>query len=245
MSPLRRETFGELQCTVIQTGKTPTIPVILCHGYGAPGDDLVSLAQPLCDWLGDAADLILFVFPEAPLSPPELAMYGGRAWWPINMAKLLAASQTGRFEELHEVEPPGHDEATDKLVDCINAILKSIPDYKAMLLGGFSQGAMVTMNAALRSEIPAPAILAQFSGTVVCRPQWQHALETGRLKDTLIIQSHGRQDNVLPFTSAGVLHDMLVAAHVKTKWMPFDGPHTIPMDALSEIAVKLADLSTP
>ena len=60
--------------------------VILMHGYGAGGDDLVPLAQMM-----PVAPRVRFVFPAAPFTPPELAMFGGRAWWPIDIEALQVA----------------------------------------------------------------------------------------------------------------------------------------------------------
>lgn len=239
---LRHQTFASLNCIVIESGTRPTIPVILCHGYGAPGNDLVSLVEPLADWLEDSIERFSFVFPAAPLSPRDMAMYGGRAWWAINMAALLAASESGKFSELHDVEPPGIDKATIALVDCVDAVLREFRSPAEYVLGGFSKGAMVTMNSALRSTLPPPKLLVQFSGTVVCRPQWQVALASGRLANTFVIQSHGRYDTILPFQSAEVLRDLLIAANVDQDFIAFDGPHAIPMEPLMQLAVKLKKL---
>lgn len=245
---------------VVESGNAAAIPVILCHGYGAPGQDLVSLVEPLADWLEDSIEAFRFVFPAAPLAPREMASYGGRAWWAINMAQLLAASQTGTFSELHELEPPGIMEATAKLVDCVREVMAEaqlpgapghgddvlgddvLGDY---VLGGFSQGAMLTMNAALRSDLPSPRLLVQFSGTVVCLKQWQAALAEGRLTKTQVLQSHGRYDTILPFSSAERLSQLLRDAEVDQQFVAFDGPHSIPMEPLMQLAVKLKRIVTP
>ncbi len=240
---LRSRKYASLDTVVAQSGPTPSIPVILCHGYGADGNDLVSLSEPLTDWLEESSKRFQFVFPAAPLSPPELAMYGGRAWWEINMAKLLAASQSGSFEELHEIEPPGIEQATNLLAACVREVLKDLGTTGPYILGGFSQGAMVTMNAALRSDLPQPDVLVQFSGTVVCRSQWQAALSVGRLSKTSVLQSHGRQDTILPFSSAEVLRDLLKDAKVDHQFIAFNGPHTIPTDALMQLVVRLKQLA--
>jgi phospholipase/carboxylesterase len=173
-----------------------------------------------------------------------LAVYGGRAWWEINMTKLLAASQSGSFAELHDIEPPGIEKATAQLAACVDAVLSEMPAIDAFALGGFSQGAMVTMNAALRSDIRAPELLVQFSGTVVCRPEWKKSLASGRFAKTFVLQSHGRTDTILPFSSAEVLRDLLSSQKVKHQFIAFDGPHTIPMDAMMQFAVALKRLAT-
>ena len=64
--------------------------VVLCHGFGAPGDDLVPLAEVL-----SAPPRTRFFFPEAPLALP--APYGdARAWWMLDLLRLEASFAAGR-----------------------------------------------------------------------------------------------------------------------------------------------------
>ena len=70
------------------------------------------------------------------------------------------------------------------------------------LLGGFSQGSMVTTDVALRLS-ERPAALCVFSGTLVAQDEWQAlAQKRGPLP---VFQSHGCFDSVLPFTGAEAL----------------------------------------
>ena len=61
--------MGGLDCTVIdhQVGASgPDVGVILCHGYGAPGTDLVPLASVIAAAL--TADVrVRFLFPKPPI----------------------------------------------------------------------------------------------------------------------------------------------------------------------------------
>lgn len=235
----KTEKVGQLNCRVIQHGDQAKIAVILCHGYGAPGEDLVSLAEVFIDFLGDSAGDFRFIFPAAPLQPPEIAVYGGRAWWEINMAALFAANQASAFSQLHDKTPPGIDKATEMLVSTIEQTLADLGGTARYVLGGFSQGAMLTMNTTLVADVPAPELLVQFSGTLVCQSQWQTGLQSGRLLQTDVVQSHGRQDPILPFSSAQTLFELIETSSQSAKFLPFNGPHTIPMEALSEVAVRL------
>jgi len=235
----KTEKVGQLDCRVIQHGDQAKVAVILCHGYGAPGEDLVSLAEVFIDFLGDSASDFRFIFPAAPLQPPEIAVYGGRAWWEINMAALFAANQASAFSQLHDKTPPGIAEATEMLVSTITETLADLGGSGRYVLGGFSQGAMLTMNTTLVTQVPPPELLVQFSGTLVCQPQWQTHLDAGRLGQTDVVQSHGRQDPILPFSSAQTLFEMIKKACQSAKFIPFNGPHTIPTEALSDVAVRL------
>ena len=60
--------------------------VLLLHGFGAPGDDLVSLADVLNVPTGTR-----FVFPEGPLSL-SFGPTDARAWWLIDMARIAGRS---------------------------------------------------------------------------------------------------------------------------------------------------------
>ena len=73
-----RTTLGDLSCHVLlerEPGQ-PEGAVVLCHGFGAGGDDLVPLHRELCG-LDPRLERQRFIFPEAPLSLGP----GSRAWW--------------------------------------------------------------------------------------------------------------------------------------------------------------------
>ncbi|MEM8913388.1 MAG: lysophospholipase [Planctomycetota bacterium] len=219
-------------------GQTPAakrIPVVLCHGYGAPGDDLAGLAEPLIQWLGEHASRFRFIFPAAPHDLSSLGMPQGRAWWPLNMAALQQMLATSQFEQLHVSIPPGLDDSRESLVKTMREILaESDGPY---VLGGFSQGAMLTMDTVLQSELPPPILLIQFSGTLICQDQWASRLP--RLHDTAVLQSHGRFDPILPYTSAEALRDLVESSAKEMEYVAFDGPHTIEPETLMKMTQRL------
>src|SRR5947208_2540362 len=108
--------------------------VVLLHGYGAPGDDLVPLAQAL-----DVPSEVRFVFPEAPLMPEELAAYGGRAWWPIDMLALQRAMAEGSVRALMNRVPEGMPEARARLIALLAQVEQELSvTSQQITLGGFS-----------------------------------------------------------------------------------------------------------
>lgn len=236
-----RRTYGQLNCVVIDGGEEPSIPVAICHGYGAPGEDLVPFGQHWIEMLGELARPFRFVFPAAPLSLAEQGMPGARAWWPINMQRLMDSVSAGAFSELHQHAPPGIDTARELLVEAIDALLAELKaDPSQLVLGGFSQGAMLTMDTALRGLKTPPAMLLQMSGMLICEDAWTKAAE--RLQTTRVLQSHGRQDFILPFSSGEALREMLLKAEVAVEFVAFDGPHTVDIEMLSRVAVALAEM---
>src|SRR5437763_8486057 len=75
-----------------------------------------------------------------------------------------------------------------------------------LLLGGFSQGAMVTTDVALRLP-ERPAALAILSGTLLTEDVWRAKAKARA--GLPIFQSHGRMDPILRFDAAERLRDLL------------------------------------
>ena len=206
--------------------------VVLMHGYGAPGTDLVSLWRALA-----VPKEVRFVFPEAPL---ELG-FGGRAWWPIDMVRLQDRfTQEGAARLIDEV-PPGIDEARAAVLELL-AVLER--DFAALpekiVIGGFSQGAMLATDAVLRST-RAFGGLAIMSGTLVSHSEWLPLMAAR--KGLPVLQSHGRADPVLPFAIAERLRDDLAAAGLPVEFTPFNGGHGIPgpvLDGLAKLIQRVA-----
>lgn len=233
-----RERYASLECVQIDGGPNPDALVVALHGYGAPGDDLVPVASEWTRVLGDAARRVRFIFPTATLSLDALGMPGGRAWWQLNMARLMAAVETKDFTELRTHEPPGLTEAREAIVEGLDEMLSATGcDQRRLVLGGFSQGAMLAMDVALRGLANPPAVLFQYSGTLICEAAWTAAAD--RLADTETIQSHGSMDAILPFEGAEALYGLLKVSGVPVQFFPFEGPHTLTMKAVDETAAAI------
>ncbi len=200
--------------------------VVLLHGFGAPGDDLVALG----DFIKAPAR---FVFPEAPI---ELGgLYGdSRAWWRLDLVRLEEELRRGVPRDRRAEVPEGLAEARVQLMDALAELqqLLSIPDDR-LVLGGFSQGAMLSLDVALHRAVP-PAGLVLMSGTLLAESAWQPRMPS--LRGVPVMQSHGRHDQLLPFAIAEVLRDQLTAAGAVVDWVPFDGGHEIPPPVLGAVA---------
>ncbi len=212
--------------------------VVMCHGYGAPGDDLVGLAPDFFDGAPQHLMAAEFVFPAAPISLEWEFGFEGRAWWPINMVQLQQMALQGDLTDLETYVPP-------ELAYCRQCIEElAVVRQRAhglnagrWIIGGFSQGAMLAVDVALRGET-GPAALIVFSGTVICRDQWQ-ALATRR-SPLRVVQSHGTLDPILPYSGGERLRDLLRGAGHEVKFLPFAGPHTISPEAIQAAAEIVA-----
>lgn len=240
---MKTMTAGKLTCRIVDAipvGETPKLLVILNHGFGASGEDLVDLAPWLCESDQRVADSCRFVFPEAPIDLGPMGMPGGRAWWPINMARLAEINQTRDFDQLTTLRPDGMTEASQKLADAVTVLQSGcgLTDA-ATVLGGFSQGAMVSTDVVLRRGF-APALLTLFSGTLLCRQEWADlaAAHVG----CRVLQSHGKVDPILPLLPATQLRDLLTQNKFTVEFCEFYGPHTIPEPVLERFGRLLSEL---
>mgnify|MGYP006272713555 CR=1 FL=1 len=206
--------------------RSPYAAGVLLHGFGASGEDLASLAPlfPVRDrWL----------FPHA----PEALSFGGavygRGWFPRDPRAMEAALTGAYFSGLGEQDPPGLSQAASEVLE--------VADYHALnwgeaILGGFSQGAMVAVEVALRAPEPPKALLL-FSGSIIAAERWKgaaaEAAEAGALPSTFV-QSHGTEDAVLPYQQGRALFDLLRGAGWNGGFLSFSGGHEIPPDVVRE-----------
>ena len=148
--------------------------VVICHGVGANGQDLIDLAPHWGAGLPHAA----FTAPDAP-EPYDGAPFG-RQWWPIgdrNPARMHAGAEAAR-------------PVLDAFIDSELERLGLPADAYAM--AGFSQGAMMVLYAGLRRRVAPRAILA-YSGALIA----PEALAQ-RTNDAPVLLVHGEADDVVP-----------------------------------------------
>ena len=219
---------------------SPSLVVILCHGYGAPGTDLVPLAAELAHLEPSLASGARFLFPEAPISLGGMGFYESRAWWHIDPQRFAAVAATGDYGAWIEAVPDGLDACRRRILALVEAqVAQTGLPMSRVVVGGFSQGAMLATDVALRME-EAPAMLAIFSGTLICHEAWKaHAHRRAGLP---VFQTHGRQDAILPFSVATQLQELLTTSAMGVDFHPFEGGHTIDRSALARFGAKLAEL---
>ena len=92
--------------------------VVLMHGFGAPGTDLVGLWRVL-----DVPREVRFAFPEAPNEIRE--MPGARAWWMLDLVRAEAAMAEGPRNYADEV-PEGMQDATDRVVAMLDELREAV-----------------------------------------------------------------------------------------------------------------------
>ncbi len=209
--------IGGLDCVHVK-GNGQKGAVVILHGFGANAYDLYSLEKVLrvpsgYDWY----------FPNGIIEVPFTPTYSGRGWFPISVSgKIQQAVLTGNWAEVATFIPPGLDEARDR----VNTFLEQIPfAFTDIILGGFSQGAMLSLEVFLhREEIPKSLIL--LSGTMLKENEWKQKAKSK--EGFQFFQSHGTNDPILPFAAAKRLEAMLREAGMVGEFVSFSGGHEIP-----------------
>ncbi|MCC7070196.1 MAG: dienelactone hydrolase family protein [Deltaproteobacteria bacterium] len=240
MLTLTTTKLGPLVARVVAADEVAddALTVWLCHGYGAPGSDLCGIAGEVVAQRPALASRARFVFPEAPLEL-ELMPFAGRAWWHIDVGRFERALATGELERLFDETPEGMPAARKALRAALDAWCTATKTpYGRVLLGGFSQGAMISTDLALRLE-EAPAALAIFSGTLLCRPEWTQLAPARR--GLRVLQSHGSADPLLPYPAALELRRLLEGAGLDLRFVSFPGGHGIDAEVIDAFAALVAE----
>lgn len=131
-----------------RSGRPAKQAVILLHGYGADGSDLISLGQHWGQMLPDA----LFLAPNAP--EPCAGSPFGFQWFPLNVDRIAS-----RIEGAKNAAPMIREFLAD-----LWAQTGIAPEHT--ILGGFSQGAMMALHVGTALEQELAGIIA-FSGAFV------------------------------------------------------------------------------
>lgn len=167
------------QLNVLRQGaakRAATVLVVLCHGVGADGHDLIGLAERFGAGLTGAA----FIAPDGP-EPCDMAPMG-RQWFSLQ-------------DRSPAVLDAGARRAAPLLLGTIEAELGRLGlGPEAVVLMGFSQGAMMVLHAGLRRR-PAPRAILSYSGALLDSLELDAEI-SGRPPVLLV---HGRDDAVVPF----------------------------------------------
>lgn len=197
--------------------------IVLLHGYGANMQDLAPIAQYL-----DPEQNYSWYFPNGISGLPPGAPYESRAWFNLDVERLIGLAMQGRFQDIADQPRPGLDEAGEAALSFIKEL--AVPP-KELVLGGFSQGSITAVHTWITADLPLHALLL-WSSTLTNRLAWQKKLTTNKSKPKILV-SHGQYDQVLPFVLSKALVDLLRAHDHTVDFIDFAGEHEIPPQVLS------------
>ena len=180
----------------------PAGALVLLHGRGADEHDLF----PLLDLL-DPARRLLGVTPGGPLHLPP----GGKHWY------TLGGIPTPDAETFHATAP------------LLAAFLDALPmPMDRVVLGGFSQGAVMSYAMSLGPGRPRPAAVVAMSGFLPRVADWP--LEPERLRGVPVGIAHGSLDPVIPAQFAAEAEATLTAAGADVLRLSSPVPHMVDPD---------------
>jgi phospholipase/carboxylesterase len=174
--------------------------VVFLHGYGADGNDLISIGQAWQQLLPQAA----FVSPHAP-EPCSMAPVG-RQWFPLTFR-----DPNERWTGVNAAAP-----ILNRFLDSELQRRKLPPS--ALALVGFSQGTMMALHVGLRRDM-GPAAIVGYSGLFVLPP---NAAPDAVAKDIVarppVLLVHGDQDDLIPVQALLHARESLAALEVPVEW---------------------------
>lgn len=215
----RREAVGALDATIVGSLDNAAVIFILLHGYAMSAADLSpflhSIGMPVASILPEG------ILPAAP---------AGRAWWPIDQERRVAALRTGPRDLVDEYSP-GRADARARLDLLVTALRPRLGD-RPLILGGFSQGGMLACDYVLMRPASV-AGLVLLSASRIARVDWEARMQ--QLRNLPVLVSHGRDDPDLAFAAGEGLRDQLRGGGADVTWVPFDGGHSTPLPVWREI----------
>ena len=216
--------------TIVAGGAGPPT-LMLLHGYGSSAERWTPFTHTI-RWRLPAR----FVFPQGPdVMVRTDGAADGRAWWPLDLRSYVPPGAS--LPDLSNARPAGLRDAASRVEDLLDD-RASVP-RGPVVLGGFSQGAMVASEVAFRSDTPLSALVI-LSGTIVDERSWESRFHERRGLPVFV--AHGRQDRTLPFAAADRLRRKMEAAGLQVTWFPFDGGHDMPADVVDALNAFLAGL---
>lgn len=196
-----------------RSGAVPKQAVVLLHGYGSDGADLIGLAPAWQDVLPDA----VFIAPNAP--SPTRMVSSGYQWFDIDFeGDRLASRQTGVIKARPVVTEFLEDLWTQTGITPAQTILC-----------GFSQGAMMALHVGLSLGRPLLGVVA-FAGAFL-PPE---GFGTDALAKPPVCLVHGDQDQVVAPEHSAEADTLLRAAGYDVRYHVSKGVgHGVSPDGLA------------
>ena len=234
--------FGSLNAQdAFKDGNAPW--VVVFHGYGADAFDLFPLNEMI-----PTQYPLNWIFPQGPLEVPIGPGWTGRAWWNINIEQIQKDAAQGVERDLSTEASPQAVASRQKVIAAIETL--KVP-WNKVILGGFSQGAMLAVDIYLHAP-QSPMGLFVWSSALVNKVEWKERTKSedfqNRLKENphpTYFQSHGTNDTVLSLKNGQRLDSFLQSVGMKGKMITFNGGHEIPPQVILGTADYLKGLLHP
>ena len=181
------------------SGRIPKNAVIMLHGYGSDGNDLIQLAPYFAKDMPNTA----FFSPHA----PDLTIHGvGRQWFNIdNYRPEIIQDSKSEIIKLLSSMHEGAKKSSSLLKSYLNNIkLEHNLDYKNIALMGFSQGTMMGVNVGLMQDKMVGGVVG-FSGALI----GQNEIIKNIKSPPRIVLIHGKKDDLVPAEASSHMYETL------------------------------------
>ena len=207
----------------IETKRRPSHAVIWLHGLGADGNDFVPVVKQMkLPPLG-----IRFVFPHAPMRP--VTINGGfvmRAWYDIAYQELAFKEDERGLRDSQKL--------IEDLIARENA--RGIPSSR-IVLAGFSQGGVMTLQVGLRQPKRLAGLMA-LSAYLPMSPMIE--IERNAASTSVpIFMGHGIADNIVPLALGTTSRDTLNKLGYEVEWHQYPMPHSVCAEELADVGAWL------
>jgi phospholipase/carboxylesterase len=199
----------------------PTL--VLLHGYGSRAEQWLQFEGYIK--IPNDGRLVLL---QGPMRGP---ISGSRGWWWLNIEGHIPEGE--RLPDFSTANPGGIKVASRLVREYLEDIDGPI------VLGGFSQGAMLSGDVAFQTDQELAGVVL-LGGTTVNEAGWVERFP-GRRRMPIFI-AHGRRDAVLPFAIAERFADKLKTAGLDVTWVPFEGGHEVPALVIQRLNEFLAGI---
>jgi phospholipase/carboxylesterase len=222
----RYEAAG-LKCITVEPNQPGDYPLlVILHGWGDWGESYIDIGEML------GKEKYRFVFPTGPVRVP--GAFNG--WFEIDPSFRHFARRSAAAR-------PTLQKLLDELLERYQTPLKRT------VLGGFSQGGMMTLDTGLRYRKDGQRLagLLALSSLLPADdesqlPELQNAILEAARDQLPVFVAHGVYDQVIPIQAGRICQRTLKEAGLPVKYFEFSGFHEIGRQELEEIQGFLATI---
>ena len=185
----------------------PYPAIILLHGYGSNMHDLAGLTPAI------SRDEYIYICPNAPLNIELAPGYTGYAWL--------------------ELESTDFSDSREILTTMIKNVKTRYNFYgDKMLLGGFSQGAMLSLDLGIQRPDLFAGLMA-LSGCTRNESYLKSVVPTERSQSIFI--AHGTQDTMIPISESRAARDFLISENYSPTYYEYVMGHEINQELIADL----------
>jgi phospholipase/carboxylesterase len=213
------DAIDSLGYAVREPAGDPAGLLVLHHGRATDENDLLPLADAL-----DPERRLLAVTPRGPLNLPP----GGAHWYVV---PRVGYPDPETFRSTYATLGAWHDALAERT---------GIPPEQTVL-GGFSQGTVMSYALGLGPDRPRPAGILALSGFIPTVPGWAPDLDRPLPRVAI---GHGTLDPIIPVEFARQARETLEATGADVLYREYPLPHTIDPSFLRELSPWLTETLT-